>query len=137
DRRQRAVPRGDTVARLGGDEFAIVQRHATPAGASELAGKIIAELAEPFEVQGHQLIVGTSIGIAMAPADGNEPDQLLRNADMALYRAKSDGRGAYHFFQADMDAQMQERRQLEIDLRPARRGHSIPLHYQPLLTLAR
>jgi diguanylate cyclase (GGDEF)-like protein/PAS domain S-box-containing protein len=135
ERLQRVASGGDTVARLGGDEFAIVQRHATPAGASELAGKIIAELAEPFDVQGHQLIVGTSIGIAMAPADGSEPDQLLRNADMALYRAKSDGRGTYHFFQPQMDAQMQERRKLELDLRKALQGDEFELNYQPLVDL--
>jgi diguanylate cyclase (GGDEF)-like protein len=137
ERLQRVVAPSDTVARLGGDEFAIVQRHATPAGASELARKIIAELAEPFEVQGHQLIVGTSIGIAMAPADGSEPDQLLRNAYMALYRAKSDGRGTYHFFQPEMDAQMQERRKLELDLRKALQGDEFELNYQPLIDLAR
>jgi diguanylate cyclase (GGDEF)-like protein len=137
ERLQRVVASNDTVARLGGDEFAIVQRQATPATASELAGKIIAELAEPFEVQGHQLIVGTSIGIAMAPADGSEPDQLLRNADMALYRAKSDGRGTYHFFQPEMDAQMQERRKLELDLRKALQGDEFELNYQPLIDLAR
>jgi diguanylate cyclase (GGDEF)-like protein len=137
ERLQRVVSPSDTVARLGGDEFAIVQRHATPGSASELAGKIIAELAEPFEVQSHQLIVGTSIGIAMAPADGSEPDQLLRNADMALYRAKSDGRGNYHFFQPEMDAQMQERRKLELDLRKALQGDEFELNYQPLIDLAR
>ena len=88
-------------------------------------------------MQGHQLIVGTSIGIAMAPADGNEPDQLLRNADMALYRAKSDGRGTYHFFQPEMDAQMQDRRKLELDLRKALQGDEFELNYQPLIDLAR
>jgi diguanylate cyclase (GGDEF)-like protein/PAS domain S-box-containing protein len=137
ERLQRVVSASDTVARLGGDEFAIVQRHATPESASELASKVIAELVEPFEVQGHQLIIGTSIGIAMAPADGKEPDQLLRNADMALYRAKSDGRGAYHFFQAEMDAQMQERRTLELDLRKALQADQFELHYQPLIDLGR
>ena len=137
ERLQRVAAPGDTVARLGGDEFAIVQRQATPASASELASKIIAELAEPFEVQSHQLIVGTSIGIAMAPADGSEPDQLLRNADMALYRAKSDGRGTYHFFQPEMDAQMQERRKLELDLRKALQSDEFELNYQPLIDLAR
>jgi diguanylate cyclase (GGDEF)-like protein len=137
ERLQRVVSASDTVARLGGDEFAIVQRNATPESASELAGKVIAELVEPFEVQSHQLIIGTSIGIAMAPADGKEPDQLLRNADMALYRAKSDGRGAYHFFQAEMDAQMQERRTLELDLRKALQADQFELHYQPLIDLGR
>jgi predicted signal transduction protein with EAL and GGDEF domain len=87
-------------------------------------------------VHGHQLIIGTSIGIAMAPADGNEPDQLLRNADMALYRAKADGRGTYHFFQPEMDAQMQERRKLELDLRKALLAEQFELYYQPLVDVA-
>ena len=89
-------------------------------------------LVEPFEVHGHQVVIGTSIGIAMAPADGNEPDQLLRNADMALYRAKAEGRGTYHFFQSEMDAQMQERRKLELDLRKALLADEFEIYYQPL-----
>ena len=126
----------DTVARLGGDEFAIVQSHARPTDASELAGQVIETLLEPFDVHGHQVIIGTSIGIAMAPADGNEPDLLLRNADMALYRAKAQGRGTYHFFQAEMDAQMQERRRLELDLRKALVENQFELYYQPLIHVA-
>src|SRR6202012_5046416 len=109
---------------------------ARPTDASELAGEVIETLLEPFEVHGHQVIIGTSIGIAMAPADGNEPDQLLRNADMALYRAKAQGRGAYHFFQPEMDAQMQERRRLELDLRKALGADEFGLYYQPLIGLA-
>ncbi len=133
ERLQQVVLDADTVARLGGDEFAIVQRNTSPNDASELAARIIDTLVEPFDVHGHQVIIGTSIGIAMAPSDGNEPDQLLRNADMALYRAKADGRGAYHFFQPEMDAQMQERRRLELDLRKALIGDQFELHYQPLV----
>ena len=72
----------------------------------------------------------------MAPIDGNEPDQLLRNADMALYRAKANGRGSYHFFQSEMDAQMQERRRLELDLRKALLANEFELYYQPLVQLA-
>jgi diguanylate cyclase (GGDEF)-like protein len=135
ERLQRVVRGVDTVARLGGDEFAIVQIDAKPQDASELAARIIDALVEPFDVLGHQLIIGTSIGIAMAPADGNEPDQLLRNADMALYRAKAEGRGSYHFFQSDMDAQMQERRRLELDLRKALLADQFELHYQPLVDI--
>ena len=82
------------------------------------------------------MIIGTSIGIAMAPADGSEPDQLLRNADMALYRAKANGRGTYHFFQPEMDAQMQERRRLELDLRKALLADEFELYYQPLIDIA-
>ena len=133
ERLQRVVLGADTVARLGGDEFAIVQRNTSPNDASELAARIIDTLVEPFDVHGHQVVIGTSIGIAMAPSDGNEPDQLLRNADMALYRAKADGRGTYHFFQPGMDAQMQERRRLELDLRKALLADQFELHYQPLV----
>jgi diguanylate cyclase (GGDEF)-like protein/PAS domain S-box-containing protein len=135
--RLQGVLRGsDTVARLGGDEFAIVQTGARPTDATELAGKIIEALSQPFEILGHQLNIGTSIGIAMAPADGCEPDQLLRNADMALYRAKADGRGNYHFFQPEMDSQMQERRRLELDLRKALVAEQFELYYQPLVDIA-
>jgi diguanylate cyclase (GGDEF)-like protein/PAS domain S-box-containing protein len=133
DRLQRAVPGADTVARLGGDEFAIVQAKVSPSAASELAAHIIDTLVEPFDLQGHQVVIGTSIGIAMAPTDGSEPDQLLRNADMALYRAKAAGRGGYHFFQPEMDAQMQDRRKLELDLRKALLADQFELHYQPVV----
>jgi diguanylate cyclase (GGDEF)-like protein len=136
ERLQRVVLGADTVARLGGDEFAIVQHKTSANDASELAARIIDALVEPFDLHGHQVIIGTSIGIAMAPADGNEPDQLLRNADMALYRAKADGRGSYHFFQPEMDAQMQERRKLELDLRKALLADQFELHYQPLVNVA-
>ena len=80
-------------------------------------------------------MIGTSVGIAIAPTDGNEPDQLLRNADMALYRAKSEGRGTYHFFQPEMDAQMQARRSLELDLRKALLAGEFELYYQPMIDL--
>jgi diguanylate cyclase (GGDEF)-like protein len=136
ERLQRVVRGVDTVARLGGDEFAIVQSQARPSDASELAAKVIETLLEPFEVHGHQVIIGTSIGIAMAPTDGGDPDQLLRNADMALYRAKANGRGNYHFFQSEMDAQMQERRRLELDLRKALIAEEFELYYQPLVQIA-
>jgi diguanylate cyclase (GGDEF)-like protein/PAS domain S-box-containing protein len=133
ERLQRVVPGADMVARLGGDEFAVVQSNASPSDASELAAHIIDTLVEPFDVLGHQVIIGTSIGIALAPTDGNEPDQLLRNADMALYRAKSNGRGTYHFFQPEMDAHMQDRRKLELDLRKALLADQFELYYQPLV----
>jgi diguanylate cyclase (GGDEF)-like protein len=135
ERLQRVVSDVDTVARLGGDEFAIVQSKATPAQASEMAAQIIEALVEPFDVRGHRVVIGTSISIALAPNDGAEPDQLLRNADMALYRAKAEGRGTYHFFQPEMDAQMQERRRLELDLRKALAAEQFELHYQPLVDI--
>jgi diguanylate cyclase (GGDEF)-like protein len=136
ERLQRVVRGVDTVARLGGDEFAIVQTGARPTDATELANHIIEALSEPFVVLGHQVNIGTSIGIAMAPTDGREPDQLLRNADMALYRAKAEGRGNYHFFQPEMDSQMQERRRLELDLHKAMLADQFELYYQPLIDIA-
>ncbi|HTQ82805.1 MAG TPA: EAL domain-containing protein, partial [Pseudolabrys sp.] len=135
-RLQVAVRGTDTVARLGGDEFAIIQMGGRPTDATELAGRLIESISEPFDVFGHQVVIGTSLGIAMAPTDGAEPDQLLRNADMALYRAKAEGRGTYHFFQPEMDAQMQARRSLELDLRKALTAGEFELYYQPLIDLA-
>jgi diguanylate cyclase (GGDEF)-like protein len=135
ERLQQVVPGTDNVARLGGDEFAIVQNNVQPNEASELAARVIEAFQEPFDLLGNQVNIGTSIGIAMAPGDGTEPDHLLRNADMALYRAKAEGRGTYHFFQAEMDAQMQERRRLELDLRKALAADEFELYYQPLVHL--
>jgi diguanylate cyclase (GGDEF)-like protein len=135
-RLQEAVRGRDTVARLGGDEFAIVQIGAQPEDATELARSIIETLSAPFDLLDNQVVIGASVGIAMAPADGNEPDQLLRNADMALYRAKSEGRGTYHFFQPEMDKQLQARRGLELDLRKALAEGQFELYYQPLIEIA-
>ena len=135
-RLQMAVRGTDTVARLGGDEFAIIQMGGRPTDATELAVRIIESISQAFDVLGHQVVIGTSLGIAIAPTDGTEPDQLLRNADMALYRAKGEGRGTYHFFQPEMDAQMQARRSLELDLRKALAAGEFELYYQPLIDLA-
>jgi diguanylate cyclase (GGDEF)-like protein len=130
-----ATSAADTVARLGGDEFAIVQIGAHPTDASELAGRIIESMSQVFNILEHQVMGGISIGIAVAPTDGSDLDQLLRNADMALYRAKSEGRGTYHFFQPEMDEQMQARRGLELDLRKAIANGEFEVHYQPILYL--
>lgn len=136
DRLQDCVEEGDTVARLGGDEFAILQMSAfQPAAAKVLAGRICDVLSRPFNLDNHQVVVGASVGIAIAPTDGGNPDQLLKNADMALYRAKNDGRGIYRFFEPEMDARMQSRRRLELDLRRALELSEFELHYQPLVDL--
>ncbi|NJO23830.1 MAG: EAL domain-containing protein, partial [Sphingomonadales bacterium] len=126
----------DTVARMGGDEFAIVQTSITqPVDATTLALRIIDAVSEPYEVDGQQVIIGTSVGIAVGPADGLTPDQLLRNADLALYRAKGDGRGTYRFFEPEMDEQIQARRGMEYDLRRALAEGELELHYQPAVNL--
>jgi diguanylate cyclase (GGDEF)-like protein len=137
--RLRSVVRDtDTVARMGGDEFAIVQvAIAQPAEAAVLAERVVAVISEPYDIAGHQVIVGTSVGISVGPADGTDPDQLMRNADLALYRAKSAGRGAFHFFEPGMDVQMQARRALENDMRAALPDGQFELYYQPVLNLAR
>lgn len=126
----------DIVARLGGDEFAIVQiglEQATEA--SDFAERLISLLETPFIIEGHQIIIGASIGVAIAPQDGTDPDTLLKNADIALYRAKQDGRGVCRMYQTDMDAAMQVRRELELDLRLAQRAGQLELHFQPLVDL--
>jgi diguanylate cyclase (GGDEF)-like protein len=120
----------DTVARLGGDEFAIVQSALDhPAVATAMATRLLRELSVPFEVAGHHVVIGTSIGIAVAPGDGMDPDLLLKSADIALYQAKGDGRNRYRLFEPGMDVLMRERRQLELDLRKARVGCSNHLWY--------
>jgi diguanylate cyclase (GGDEF)-like protein len=126
----------DKVARLGGDEFAVVQTGvAQPNGSTALAARLIKEMAEPFTVDDHQVVIGVSIGISLAPNDGRDADRLLKNADMALYRAKEDGRGTYRFFEPDMDARMQARRTLEIDMRKALVLGEFLLNYQPLVNV--
>jgi len=126
----------DIVARLGGDEFAIIQVAAPePQGVIVLAERLLEAMAEPFDVAGHQVVIGTSIGIALVPSDGLDTDQILRSADMALYRAKADGRGMFRFFEPEMDARMQVRRTLELDLRRALLKSEFELFYQPLVSL--
>ncbi len=134
--RLRACAEGATVARLGGDEFAVVQSgRSQPVGATVLAERIIAALSAPYEVNGFQVVAGVSIGIAIAPGDGSTAEDLLKNADLSLYRAKASGRGTHRFFEQAMDALMQERRRLELDLRRALVNDEFELFYQPLVNL--
>ncbi len=126
----------DTVARLGGDEFAIIQSSVDqPGGATTLAKRLVEAISQPYDFNGNQVIIGTSIGIAVVPGDGQDPDELMKNADMALYRAKGDGRGRYRFFEPGMDALMQARRSLEIDLRRALAAEEFEVYYQPLMAI--
>jgi diguanylate cyclase (GGDEF)-like protein len=130
------VRAGDTIARLGGDEFALIQPLAQPHEAEALARRIIETVSLPYDLDGQHVVIGTSIGIAVAPLDGDDPDILLKNADLALYRAKADGRGTARFFEAEMDAQIKRRRRLEIDLRAAHAGSQFELWYQPQVDAA-
>ncbi len=120
------------VARLGGDEFAVLQCGAPqPVGSTALARRIIAVLSEPFDLGGRSAQIGASIGVAIAPFDGDNPDALLKSADLAMYRAKSDGRGILRYFEPQMDASTQARRALEADLRQALAQGQFHLVYQP------
>jgi diguanylate cyclase (GGDEF)-like protein len=124
------------AARLGGDEFALIHFEGSqPEGAITLARTVIASLAEPYTIDGHQLDIGASIGISVAPGDGTDADILLKNADLALYRAKADGGNAFRLFEPEMDARMQARRILEIDLRAALQRQEFRLAYQPLVNI--
>jgi diguanylate cyclase (GGDEF)-like protein len=126
-----------TVARLGGDEFAIIEDVTDPAvEATSLAERIQRELSAVFDLGDHQVIIGTSIGIAVAPGDGVDCDDILRNADLALYRAKSEGRGTHRFFEPEMDRLMQERCDLERDMRSALLNGEFELYFQPFVNLA-
>jgi len=126
----------DTAARLGGDEFAVlVPQMTSPQELGHLAQRLIEVVSEPYFIEGNALAVGATIGIAVSPTDGEDADRLLRNADLALYRAKSDGKSTFRFFEPEMDAKAQARRQLETDLRMALSAGMLQVHYQPLIDL--
>jgi diguanylate cyclase (GGDEF)-like protein len=126
----------DLIARLGGDEFAIVQtgvKH--PTDVTDLVARIYKAMRQPCECLGHQLTTDASIGVAMAPGDGADLDQLLKNADLAMYSAKADGRRTHRFFKSGMDARIKARRTLETDLRQAIVDGGFEIHYQPVVNL--
>ena len=137
ERMRSCVRNEDIVARLGGDEFAIVQVPSAQASSiTSLATRLIEVIGAPYDLGGHQVIVGVSVGVTLAPGEGTEPDVLMKNADLALYRAKTDGGGIYRFFEIGMDARMQARRILELDLRKAIVNGEFELFYQPILDVA-
>jgi diguanylate cyclase (GGDEF)-like protein len=121
----------DLAARLGGDEFAVLHPFANELDTATLAQRIINELIAPYDLDGHQANVGASIGISVAPMDGSDPEGLLRCADLALYRAKAQGRGGFAFFQSEMTASAHRRRVLELELREALALQQFEAHYQP------
>ncbi len=123
---------GAFLARLGGDEFAVIESGgAQPAGASALAERLMAAVADDFEIDGQRLRVGLSVGIAIYPTDGSDASALIANADAALYRAKTGGRGSIRFFAAEMDQRLRERRALVHDLQGAVERGELIVHYQP------
>jgi diguanylate cyclase (GGDEF)-like protein len=136
DRLRRLARSTDIVARFGGDEFVVVQ---TPLAAIDdaatLASRIVAALSETYEVDGHQVVIGASVGISISPRDATDVDHLLKIADMALYWAKADQRGTWRFFEPEMDTRAQARRSLELDLRQALVSGSFRVFYQPLFNL--
>lgn len=133
-----AVRKNDTVARLGGDEFAIIaeaEPQTYPDHVIRLAGRILAAIREPIIAGETRIEIGASIGIATCPVDGSEPDVLLHAADLAMYRAKRDGRGTFRFFEQSMDEELRAQAALEVDLRKAIPEGTIEPHYQPLMDM--
>jgi diguanylate cyclase (GGDEF)-like protein/PAS domain S-box-containing protein len=127
----------DAIARLSSDEFAVIQSAISrPEDVVLLARRLLEAIGEPYLLDGNSVVIGASIGIAMAPGDGDDSEKLLKNADMALSRAKNDSRGTFSFFESGMDARAQTRRKVEIDLRIAIQNDALRPHYQPLIDLA-
>jgi diguanylate cyclase (GGDEF)-like protein len=132
-----AMRESDTFARFGGDEFAVVAPDiAGPAGAADLAHRLIGLMAEPFRVGDGEVRIGASIGVALFPEGGNDPDQLITRADRALYWAKHESRGQVRFYDLKLDAEMQRNKQLRCELRRALERYEFELYYQPQLSLA-
>jgi diguanylate cyclase (GGDEF)-like protein/PAS domain S-box-containing protein len=125
----------DVLARLGGDEFAVLQAGAVDQSvdAGNLAARMVEAVAEPFEIDESEVVIGASVGIAQAPADGIESSEMMKRADLALYRQKSKGRNGYRFFDAEMMAQADARHQLAGDLRNAISNDELEVHYQPII----
>lgn len=136
DRLRHCIRDTDVIARLGGDEFAVLQTllH-RPSDAAALATRMNEALKPPFLLGNHQAAVAVSIGIAIAPDDAADQEQLVRNADLALYAAKASGRGAYHFYEDELDARVKARHQLEADLYVALAEEQFELYYQPIVDL--
>jgi diguanylate cyclase (GGDEF)-like protein len=136
DRLRACLRERDVAARLGGDEFAVIQTAVrSQSETTQLVHDIYQAIREPMDCVGHLISTDASIGIALAPGDGVDIDQLLKNADLALYGAKGDGRRTYRFFEAGMDARAKARRSLEFELRQAISEGGFDLYYQPVVNL--
>lgn len=136
ERLKLTVGERDVIARFGADEFVVLMSACErPDQAARLAQRVIGVLAEPYHIDGRQAVLGASVGVAIGPDDGDTAEALLKNADLALDRAKREGRGAFRFYETGMDERAQARSALEIDLREAVRRGSLELHYQPLMNL--
>jgi diguanylate cyclase (GGDEF)-like protein len=126
----------DTIARLGGDEFAILlDEPLSRAEIGDLAARVVERIARPYQINGHEVVIGVTIGIAVSPTDGVDAAQLIKNADIALYCAKAEGRGCYRFYHSEMGAIAQERYSLEQDLRRALLAQEFRLFYQPMINM--
>ena len=137
ERLERTIGKTGRVGRLGGDEFQIIiPNRVERRRLGEIAERIIHAISQPYSIDGHTAVIGTSIGIALAPADGTSSEDLIRNADLALYAAKDHGRGRYHFYAKEMHAEAEERSLLEKDLRLAIAHGELELHYQPVVATA-
>jgi diguanylate cyclase (GGDEF)-like protein len=137
DRIRSVLSPADIVARIGGDEFVVLQKAPRDLAATQaLTRRIVDLVGRTYMVEGHLLTIGASVGVALAPADGQDADRLLKSADLALYRAKLDGRATFRFFEPEMDERMQARRALELDMRQALARREFQLHYQPQVSLA-
>jgi len=136
DRLRSQVRGNHLAARLGGDEFAVIlASDVSPNEVSDFSTRLIEVLSASYDIDGIEVVIGASIGIALAPSDGSSSEELMRNADMALYRAKSDGGGVHRFFEREMDRAAQKRRDMEVDLRRAFANGEFELHYQPLVDI--
>lgn len=136
ERLKSLVRSADTVARLGGDEFVIAQAQVRePADAADLATRIVQALGAPYELAGQVVQIGASVGVHLVTAEDVDADEVIKKADMALYRAKEEGKGRYRFFEPEMDTLMRERRRTEMELRRALAEHELEMRYQPLVNV--
>jgi diguanylate cyclase (GGDEF)-like protein len=138
ERTEELIGPGDLAARFGGDEYAVIHCGGTGSSAAvQLAHQLIRRIGEPYQVGGHRLIIGVSVGIAFIGQADSDPMQVMKNADTALYRAKASGGNAYAVYAAEMDSRLRARQALEVDLWDAFEGNQFEVHYQPQVELAR